>query len=147
MYFMKYKEIEIGATYSTLDPIKITRFILSGYNIPTPTGCDFWVRGFNDTYKVTTKTGNYSLRVYRQGWRSLSDIEYELDALVYLKAVGCDVAYPIEKRGGGFITAIRSPEGIRYAILTNWVEGSPLNYDVEGSAARFAKSVAQAHAL
>lgn len=144
---MKYEEVKIGSTYSTLNSTELIRLIFSAYNLPTPTRCDYWARGFNDTYKVSTEEGNYSLRVYRHGWRSLQEVEFEIEALVYLKAAGFALAHPIEKRDGGFITAIRAPEGTRYAMLTTWVEGLPLDYEVGGSAARFGKSVARAHAL
>ena len=144
---MKHEEVKVGSTYSTLSSTELIRLVLSAYNLPTPIRCEYWARGFNDTYKVTTRDGHYSLRVYRHGWRSLQEIEFEIEALVYLQAAGFALAYPIEKRGGGFIAAIRAPEGTRYAILTRWAEGLPLDYTVEGSAARFGKSVAQAHTL
>lgn len=147
MCFMNYEEVKVGPTYSTQSSVDLINLVLSEYNLRAPIACDFWARGFNDTYKVTTEDRNYSLRVYRHDWRSLQEVEFEIEALVHLKVAGFDVAYPIERRDGGFITVIRAPEGIRYATLTRWVEGLPLDYDVEGSAARFGKSVARAHAL
>lgn len=144
---MEQKEIKIGVTYSTLSPAELLEKILPDYKIPAAYKCEFWARGFNDTYKVFTKNGNYSLRVYRHGWRSLSDIEFEIEALVFLNNAGAEVAYPIEKREGGYIIPIGAPEGIRYVILTKWIEGLTPDYETPGNAFRYGKSVAKMHTL
>lgn len=144
---MERKEIKIGATYSTLSSAQLLENILANYKIPAAYRCEFWARGLNDTYKVFTKNGNYSLRVYRHGWRTLSEIEFEIEALVFLNNAGAEIAYPIEKREGGYVIPIRAPEGKRYAILTKWVEGSTPDYESPGNAFRYGKSVAKLHNL
>jgi len=91
----------------------------------------FWQRGINDTYRVICADAVYSLRIYRHGLRSLQDIQYELAALNYLHEQGADVAYPVEKHAGGFITEITAPEGLRFLIVTADAKGVEPDYETD----------------
>ena len=91
-----------------------------------PLSCEFWARGLNDTYKISSDRENFALRVYRKKWRTQSDIKFELNAIKHLHKKGADVAYPIERNQGGYITDIEAPEGIRQVIVTKYAEGAVL---------------------
>ena len=71
-------------TYSTLSPAAVISQIFSAYDLGSAASCDFFARGLNDTFRVQTPGERYALRIYRYGWRSLSDVEYEIDALLHL---------------------------------------------------------------
>ncbi|MGB1251536.1 MAG: phosphotransferase enzyme family protein, partial [Candidatus Promineifilaceae bacterium] len=107
--------------------------------------CQFWMRGLNDTYKLTTKTDNFILRVYRKGWRTNAAIAFEVDALNYLHAQGGKVSRPVERKAGGYITDIMAPEGHRQAILTQYAQGETLSYDDPANARLFGQAAADIH--
>ncbi|MEW5873383.1 MAG: hypothetical protein AB1894_29250 [Chloroflexota bacterium] len=69
-------------TYSTLSVEALVREVLPDFGVGEMAACQFFSGGFNDTYRVKTVQGAvYYLRVYRSCWRSLPDIQYELDVL------------------------------------------------------------------
>ncbi|MEM7067162.1 MAG: phosphotransferase [Cyanobacteria bacterium P01_B01_bin.77] len=121
--------LTIEASYSTLHPSELLAKVVPQYDIPTPTACEFWYRGLNDTYKVSTEKENFVLRIYRQGWRSCSEVDFELEALLYLQQKGAHVAVPMARKAGGFVTAILAPEGERYVIVTQYAQGDILRFD------------------
>ena len=144
---MNNQELKIGASYSTASSLELLNNVVSQYKISNPLSCEFWARGLNDTYKVSTDNGNFALRVYRKNWRTQSSIEFELDVLQYLQQKGANVAYPIERKEGGYITNIVAPEGMRQVILTKYAEGSVLNYENPENAAAYGRAAAQLHVL
>ena len=73
--------------------------------------------GFNDHYLISTPEGEYVLRVYRHGWRTVDDVAYELSVLTHLESRGVPVCAPIARRDGGHHRTIPAPEGPRIAVL------------------------------
>ena len=71
-------------TRSTLSVKALMIDVLPDYDIGTPLECRFLHLGLNDTYVVKTRDRQCILRVYRAGWRSVSEILYELDVLLFL---------------------------------------------------------------
>jgi len=64
--------------------------------------------------------------------------------------IRCNVAVRAthcEKKGGGYITEVQAPEGLRYIILTTYAEGSVLNYTNPEDSRRFGESTAKLHNL
>ena len=58
------------------------QLVLRDYSIAGLTECRLLNHGLNDTYLVKANNSKrYILRVYRAGWRSSSDISYELREL------------------------------------------------------------------
>jgi Ser/Thr protein kinase RdoA (MazF antagonist) len=58
------------------------QLVLRDYSIAGLTECRLLNHGLNDTYLVKANNSErYILRVYRAGWRSSSDISYELREL------------------------------------------------------------------
>jgi hypothetical protein len=51
--------------------------VLNDYSIGTSRSCQIYKRGLNDTYLVTTEQEKYILRVYRCGWRTKEEIDFE----------------------------------------------------------------------
>ena len=137
--------ITIGAMYAALCPHELLAKIVPRFKIQGPRSCKFVHQGVNDSYKITSDDGNFLLRVYRQGWRKIPDIQFEVDAICYLDHKGANVAYPIETREGGYITRVMAPEGERHVILTQFAEGRALTYEDANDAARYGQAVAQIH--
>src|SRR5262245_57595821 len=99
-------------THSTLSVQALIDDVLSDYDIDAPTECKLLNRGLNDTYLVRTYATNYILRVYRSGWRTLSEILYELEALLHLKRAGIAVSIPLPRKDGHLINTVTAPEGV-----------------------------------
>jgi Ser/Thr protein kinase RdoA (MazF antagonist) len=134
-------------THSILSTAGLLTDLLPEYAIETPTDCRFLQPGLNDTFLVTTPTAKYILRVYRHNWRSLDEILYELDALLYLKNAGINVSVPIVRKDGNLLGSIVAPEGLRYVVLFTYAHGKEPNYEAEKEreAYLYGKAVAKIH--
>jgi len=119
--------------------------VISEYCIDNPLDCLFWERGTNDTYQVICEGSRYSLRIYRHDIYPRDEIDFEVDALNYLNNNGFSVAYPIARKSGGYVTEIMAPEGVRYVLVTAFVDGSPLEFESLDDSRKFGKSVASLH--
>ncbi len=71
--------------------------VLHHYRIGTPLSCRLYQRGLNDTYLVETQQDRYILRVYRRGWRTKEEIDFELELLAFLRERNQPAAYPIQR--------------------------------------------------
>lgn len=133
---------------STLDPIAIASEIIPGFGVGVVSECKFFSGGFNDTFRVKTENGQtYYLRAYRKNWRTLADIQYELDVLNHLKHRGFPAAQPVAFQNGQYFCAIPAPEGIRYLALFSECPGPEVSYDseTEKNARRYGQAVATMH--
>ncbi|WP_310486504.1 phosphotransferase [Chamaesiphon sp. VAR_69_metabat_338] len=135
-------------THSILSTSALITEFLPEYAIETPTDCRFLQPGLNDTFLVITPTAKYILRVYRHNWRSIDEILYELDALLYLKNAGVNVSVPIMRKDGNLIGSIVAPEGLRYVVLFTYAHGKEPDYETEKEreAYIYGKAVAKIHA-
>lgn len=71
---------------SHLSPEAVVSDVLPLYGLGEHSICEFYSGGFNHTYRVTAEDGTvYFLRAYRKNWRTLADIQYELDVLNHLQ--------------------------------------------------------------
>jgi hypothetical protein len=84
-------------SYSTLSHSAAASEISRAYAVEGVISCEFLNRGLNDTFRVQTGGGRFVFRVYRQGWRSGSEILFELDVLGHCDRAGVPVATPLAK--------------------------------------------------
>jgi Ser/Thr protein kinase RdoA (MazF antagonist) len=122
--------------------------VLPNYGLGAIAYLRFLNLGLNDTYALKTANGEkYILRVYRAGWRSLSDISYELDVLNHLSNKGIAVSKPLPQMDGSLTQALSAPEGTRHAVLFTWAEGQEPSFekDAETAAFNYGKAVANIH--
>ena len=97
---------------STLSPEALVSDILPGFGIGSAVECKFYSGGFNHTYRVKTVDGStYYLRAYRIRWRTLADIQYELDVLNHLNRKGFPAARPIPYQDGQSLLCYPCPGG------------------------------------
>ncbi len=100
----------------------------------------------NDTYLVETEQERYILRVYRYGWRTKAEIDFELELLYFLHKNNVAISYPIAKRTGGFTTAIAAPEGTRYSALFSYAPGKAVDKKLNSEQSwRLGEAVATIH--
>ena len=133
---------------STLSPQTIANDILPNFGLESVSKCQFYTGGFNDTYRIKTSSGHtYYLRAYRIRWRTLADIQYELDVLDHLKRKNFPAAKPIPYKDGQLFCAVFAPEGTRYLALFSEAPGKEISYDEEPEkrAKRYGQAVAQMH--
>lgn len=131
--------------YSVLSPEAIITEIIPDYDLPRPVACQYLARGLNDSYLVSTPEHHFILRVYAQGWRTLTDIAYELDYLLHLAAQGAPVSAPIIQRNGKYIREIAAPEGIRYCALFTYAPGEMPDNNNPDHAMLYGNGAAQIH--
>lgn len=110
--------------------------------------CKFYSGGFNHTYRIKMEDGKrYYLRAYRIQWRTLEDIQYELDVLNHLKDKGFAAAQPLRYEDGRYFCAVPAAEGERYLALFTEAPGVEISYEnePEATAQRYGQAVAQMH--
>ena len=129
---MKPKSPSFPVIASTLSPPALIRDILPGFGIGPVIDCKFYSGGFNHTYRIKTVTDiTYYLRAYRIQWRTLADIQYELDVLNHLKCKGFPAARPVLYKDGQPFCAVPAPEGTRFLALFTEAPGPEISYDHE----------------
>lgn len=134
-------------TRSILSATALSEAVVEVYGFATPTECLFFQMGLNDTYLLKTKSTTYMLRIYRQGWRSLPEIQYELEALLHVQKAGSAVSVPVRRQDGTFVGTIAAPEGERYMVLFTYAPGKePTSETIGGDeACLYGKVAAQIH--
>jgi Ser/Thr protein kinase RdoA (MazF antagonist) len=106
--------------------------------------CRFFYQGLNDIYQVRFGREKYMLRVYRAGWRSNSDVLFEVALLNHACEKGVEVARPVPRHNGEFFLEIAAPEGVRQAVLFTFAPGGEMRYNEE-QALLFGRTVAGLH--
>jgi Ser/Thr protein kinase RdoA (MazF antagonist) len=137
--------VDTGISYSTLSPSAVVTHISREYELGDLTSSDFLARGLNDTYRVQASDKSYAFRVYRAGWRTQSDIQYELDILLHLDRKGISVSTPIVGKDRRLLYPIEQPEGMRYAVLFTYAEGEQSGALAETQARLFGTASAKLH--
>ncbi|MGE5653203.1 MAG: phosphotransferase enzyme family protein [Bacillota bacterium] len=124
---------QIAVSHSIVHPSELSTVINEGYTLPSSANCELLAPGMNDTYQVVSGDRTYIYRVYRAGWRSTQDIQYELDLLLHLHQYGIPVSAPIPKSDGAYISKLMSPEGMRIGVLFTYAPGDVLGYQPDGA--------------
>lgn len=132
---------------SLLSPHEIANQVLPHFGLVNA-ACEYFSGGFNHTYQVTSAKGTiYFLRVYRKSWRTLPDIQYEIDVLNHLKKKKFPAIQPLPTLDGKYYYPVAAPEGTRYIALFTLAPGPEINYKTnpEQIAERYGKAVAEMH--
>ncbi len=79
--------------------------------------------GFNDSYLVRTDKGKFIARLYKQGWRSDSEILSELKILAALQKKKLPVASFVRTGDGDMFITVDAPEGERPLVLFDFIDG------------------------
>lgn len=143
----KSNSLQVKVTYSTIDVSLLLPKLLLQYNLSDIKTFELIQRGNNDTYKLEVSTGTYILRIYRHQWRSLEEINFEIDSLLFLKNTDFNISYPIQKNDLEYLTLLEAPEGIRYALLMSYSEGIESRYENHEDAYMYGSEVAKLHKL
>lgn len=132
--------------YSTLCVDRLKAWVSRHYDVGDWIDLTFYCRGVSDTYLLSTAERQFALKVYRTNWRTDAAILEELAAIRHMGSRGVEVAMPVARSDGKWITQIPAPEGLRKAMLFDWAPGrAPLYKDVS-HARRYGDLVARLHA-
>lgn len=103
-------------------------------------------RNIGDTYLVTG-LGEHKraiLRVYRAGWRTKAEVDWELQFIHHLAQKGLSVSRPIARRDGAFFGMLPAAEGPRFFVLFEYLSGRALQNNPT-EAALYGTLAAQLH--
>jgi len=135
----------LPVTHSVIAPDTVRGQVAGAFEMGDLRSCQLICSGSSDTYLLETADRQYVARVYRAGWRSASDIQYELALLGYLAASGISVPVPINSKRGALAQPLSAPEGIRYLAMFNYLEGTPLSFDNVDNARLAGQAAAKIH--
>lgn len=85
--------------------------------------------GINDVYTVREAGGRYALgvrhvfKVYRHGWRTVSQVQDEVDLVSHLRQQGIGVAAVVPRTDGKTVSVLSAPEGERAGVLFEYAPG------------------------
>ncbi len=136
----------IPATHATLRADALLAEVARAYDLGPPRSCALHRAYANDVYRADLGAERYLVKVYRAGWRSPSEVAYEVALLAHLDRRGVAVAPALPRRDGGLVGTLRAPEGPRPYILFALAQGShpvpPFTPDLYG---RFGRATALMH--
>ena len=132
--------------YSQLSSESVGSLVTSHYNIGEVNHCEFYVRGLHDNYLIKGNDKKFILRIYRNDWRSVEEILFELELLAFLRDNNCPVAYPLQTKTDELCFFIKSPEGERAAVLFHYADGcAPENKITIAESALLGNTIAELH--
>lgn len=114
---------QINAAHSIVDHEQLGTYIRERYDLSADAYCELIHRGMNDVYKVRDGDKLIACRVWRTGWRSLDDVEYELGFLEHLDKANVAVANVIRTKTEELYFTVNAPEGPRAVALFSWANG------------------------
>ena len=109
-------------SYSTLDPDALGLFIAAAYGL-NRCDCSLLLRGVSDTYLIRTDGDKFIFRVYRAGFRTVTDVQTETRLLHTLHKQRVSVSHPIKNLDGSYINGINAAEGERLGVLFTFAHG------------------------
>jgi len=109
---------------SILSPDHLAHLVIQRFGFDPATRCRILRIGVNHTYLITTTEKRFVLRVYAHNWRTELEINEELKLLVFLRERNIAVSFPIKDLKGEFILRINAIEGLRFAVLFSYAQGT-----------------------
>lgn len=115
---------EFPVTNSTLSATKLGELLQDKYDLSENTECKLFRAGMNHVYIVTDNNTKYVLRVYTFNWRTKKEVAEEVRLLIHLNKNKTPVSFPIADNLNEYIQELNAPEGLRYAVLFSFAEGT-----------------------
>lgn len=135
----------VPVSHSTLTVGAIRDLVLRHYDLGEPVDCVPFLRAVSNTYLLSTPVRRLALKVYPPNWRTHEAIVEELNALQHLREKGVNVAMPVCRRDGTYITDLNAPEGLRKAVAFRWANGRAPAYTDSIQAECYGRMVAKMH--
>ncbi len=110
--------------------------------------CQLISATLRDVYLITSSQGRHILYIYRHGQHSTDAISGEWQFVDYLHTSGLPVAPAVPRKMGERLLTFLAPEGIRFGVLTQFVEGAILRRQPSIAAVHaYGQIVARIHVL
>jgi Ser/Thr protein kinase RdoA (MazF antagonist) len=110
--------------HSVLDEHALAEMLGGRYELGRSVRCRLLRCSMSHAYRVQASNGAYLLKVHVRGRHTRQAIEAEVRFLNDLLAHDVAVARPVPDRDGGYVMAVNAPEGTRYAVLFEAIEGA-----------------------
>lgn len=134
-------------TKSFLSQEALAKTIAAVYGL-SEVRCQLIAATMRDVYRVSSDRQDYIFFVYRHNQRTLDEIKAEWQFVEYLAAHGVPVAPAVPTEKGEYVLEFPAPEGIRYGVLTTFVEGQHLRRRSSIEAVEtYGRLVAEIHTL
>jgi len=133
---------DILKTIFSLNYIK--NIIIQNYNLMNINNIFLIKSGINDIYKIVSKENQYIFKIYHYT-KEINDLEIKVKFIHYLQSNNILVSYPFKTINNQYIISVNYPEGMRFAILTNFIKGSELTYKSDYDAYLYGRDIAKLH--
>jgi Ser/Thr protein kinase RdoA (MazF antagonist) len=142
------------AIHSLISTATLAQLARAAFGLHASTELRLIQSGLNDHYALPTAEGDHILRVYRHGWRSNTDVVWELGLINHLVTCGVSVAAAVPCTDGRWFTEIQAVEGLRQVAVFERASGLYTHFGASGRhrispancAEAFGRSVAHLHA-
>lgn len=136
---------QFPVAYSALSQTHLAQLVRDQYGYSDQTHCTLLKSGIAHTYLITDGEQKAVLRVYFYQWRSKEAIAEELRLIDLLRQSGLAVSYALPALSAELIQEINAPEGLRYAVLFSFAEGSKIREHSPVMAAKIGSYLGQMH--
>jgi Ser/Thr protein kinase RdoA (MazF antagonist) len=138
----------IPSAHTILSAEALCRYAEREFAIGAVERGQLWRTFVNDVYRLSAQGKYYWLRIHPFGWRTPSETEAEIDALLAVSAAGGMLALPVARRNGGYLARISAPEGVRTGVLFHDAPGCDLQFSGPAgptNARRYGEAVGRLH--
>lgn len=126
----------------------LSEWVSASYRPAGPVRCRLLRSYTNDVYAVEFTDERFVLKVYGKGWRTESEIRYEIDLLQHLSAGGLPVAAPVAGSDDEVLRILPTPDGPRYTVLYAYAPGvKPESPFTPRLYRHFGRAIAGMHAI
>lgn len=130
---------------SILSTSHLASFINEKYALGNETECRILRAGINHTYLVNSRSGKFIFRIYSLNWRTLTEINEEINLLNLLKENQISVSAAIADRENNYVQILNAPEGDRFAVLFTYARGEKLHQFSPDAHAQIGELMARLH--
>ncbi|MEL7004227.1 MAG: phosphotransferase [Bacteroidota bacterium] len=114
----------ISVSHSTISAGFIGSFVKKQYGLNGVVKARIIKTGIAHTYLIEHADEKFVFRVYFLNWRTEVEITEEIKLLNLLKENNVSVSFPITGINDEYIQTVNAPEGMRFAVLFSYAEGS-----------------------
>jgi Ser/Thr protein kinase RdoA (MazF antagonist) len=137
--------LNVGVSHSVLSSRAVAATIGATHAVGAVTECTLLRRGQQDTYALRANGIRYVAKIYRADASLGAAAKYELEFLKQLESLGIPAAAPVLTVDGDVSSTVIAPEGLRHVALLRFVDGRPLQLDMQSSAL-YGQSIGRLHA-
>lgn len=132
---------------SRLHPAGLAARVAAAYGLHD-VRCQLLTATMRDVYAVTSTRGRHVLFVYPHAHRTREEVLAEWDFVAHLARGGVRVAPAVPAADGEIVLTFQAPEGERFGVLGEWMEGETLRRrSTPDAAGRYGHAVARIHLL